>query len=78
MAVLKLHLIYPFVSRKAYSSPNSSFLCVKNLQKYRFQSSPSNPFQYETALPFSSEESSSDAKPQHEESGYRNFLTWIQ
>lgn len=40
MVVLKFHLIYPFVSRKAYTSPNRAVLCIKNLLKYRFQSSP--------------------------------------
>lgn len=36
---------------------------------------PSSPSQCETALPFSSEVSSSGAKPPHEESGSSNFLT---
>ena len=39
---------------------------------------PSDPFQYETALPFSSEVSSSGAKPPHEEAGSSNFLTRTQ
>ena len=38
--MLKLHLIHPFVSRKAYTSPNRAVLYVKNLQKHRLQSSP--------------------------------------
>lgn len=66
--MLKVHLIDPVVSKKAYTSPNRAVLCPEPAEIW-ISEFPSNPFQYESALPFSSGLSSSYVKPQPEESG---------